>query len=293
MAIRNFSAEAFGAGGGGLLVPRQKFNFTLVLIMADQAMQFARVSNVTAAGYSFDTLIANQYNKKRVIQTKLNYDPITVSFYDTFDNQFHNIMRRYIQHYYNGGMGIEGRVSLEGNETINASFNTDQGFTPNSDRYFFPSISIVQNGFANQHRETVLINSMITEVRGDTLDSSDSQPVQYSVTFQPESVQTLQVGTQFISDTSVEPTDFNVLVGGFGDDVTAGTDTRGADLTSPQPSTSPVSLRTFDTLVDALLNSNGLVAGQAVIINGESATADFTTDGQVFFINPSTGSSLG
>ena len=96
MAITNFAQEVFRSEGDQLLVPRQKFNFTLVLDRFDQAsIRFHRVSNVTAASYSFDTMVMNQYNKKRVVQTKLNYDPISVSFYDTFDNEWHNLCLLY------------------------------------------------------------------------------------------------------------------------------------------------------------------------------------------------------
>lgn len=222
MAIRNFSSESFGAGGGGELVPRQKFNFTLVLSQADGvSLMFTRVSSVTAPGYSFDTQIMNQYNNKRVVQTRLNYDPITVTFYDTFDNQFHDIMRRYIKHYYNGTNGLEARTKLEGTSTVDPTFITDMGFTPNAARYFFPRISIVQNGLADQHRETVLINPMIINIQGDTLDYSDSQPVMYTVTLQPESIQTLQIQAPFDVDTTVYRQSLNLREGGFGDAGTA------------------------------------------------------------------------
>lgn len=276
MAIRNFASEAFGPGGGGVLVPRQRFHFTLVLLMADQAVQFTRVSGVTQASYSFDTQIANQYNKKRVVQTKVNYDPITVQFYDTHDNQWHNIWRRYMSFYYHGGNGIERRPTLEGNETAIPFFQTDLGYTPNADRYFFPRISIIQHGQANAHRETLLINPMVVEMRGDNLDYSDSSPVQYSVTFQPESVQSLNVGTQFLVDTGAEPTDFNVLLGGFGDDV----DTQG---------TTGTTTASFDTLADALLNGGNLAVGSIVDISGVDAVVDATSDGQRFFLDPVTG----
>ena len=280
MAIRNFSAEAFGPGGGGLLVPRQKFNFTLILGMLDEAIQFTRVSNVTVPGYNFDTIIANQYNKKRVVQTKLNYDPITVNFYDTFDSQFHNIMRRYIAHYYNGGQGIESRTTLEGTETINASFITDLGYTPTADRYFFPRVGIVMNGLAGQHREISLVNPMITDVRGDTLDYSDSNPVMYTVTFQPESIQTLNLDTDFITDTSSAPNDFNVAVGGFGDETTSGT----AVVTGE--------VAFFDTLVDALTFDGTLAVGGQANIAGVDAIIDATEDGTRFFLDAVTGEPL-
>lgn len=198
MAITNFASEVYGANGGGILVPRQKFNFSLIMSEHNTSpVIFHQVQTASAASFSTDTVVINQYNKKRVIQTRLNYDPITVTFYDTFDNAFHNIMTRYMKHYFNGGNGIDLRSSLEGDSTVNPSFNTDLGFTPNNVRYFFPTIQIVQNGYKSQHRRTVLQNPIITNIQGDTLDYSDSNPVVYTVTFQPESVQVINSSAAF------------------------------------------------------------------------------------------------
>lgn len=191
MSITNFAQEAFGSVSNGSLVPRQKFNFTILLDIHDRAsIEFTRVQSSTVPGFSMDTIIANQYNNKRVIQTKLNYDPVTIVFYDTFDNQFHNLMQRYLKHYFNTGEGIGKRTTLDYNETIDDLFVTDYGFTPNSTRYFFPSIRLIQRGYKDEQRVTTLKNPIITAIQGDQLDYSDSQPVLYTVTFQPESVQT-------------------------------------------------------------------------------------------------------
>lgn len=197
MAITNFASQVYGANGGGVLVPRQKFNFSLVISEQESSKVFHQVQNATTASFSTDSVVLNQYNKKRVVQTRLNYDPITVTFYDTFDNAFHNIMTRYMKHYFNGDNGIDVRTTLEGDSVVNPSFTTDLGFTPNDVRYFFPTIEIVQNGYQAQHRRTILKNPIITQVQGDTLDYSDSNPVVYTVTFQPESVQVVNEVSQF------------------------------------------------------------------------------------------------
>lgn len=198
MAITNFAQEVYRSDGDQLLVPRQKYNFTVIMDRFDRAsITFSRVASATVPGFSADTTIMNQYNKKRVIQTKLNYDPVTIAFYDTYDNEWHNLMRDYIAHYYNGTDGIERRVSLEGNSTVNPQFITDLGYTPTNDRYFFPQIKIVQNGYRNKYRETILQNPTITQIQGDQLDYAESATVMYTVTFQPESIQTLDVANQF------------------------------------------------------------------------------------------------
>lgn len=198
MAIRNFAQEVYSSDSDQILVPRQKYNFTLILNEADRGnVFFHQIASVTVPGFSMDTAIVNQYNNKRVVQTKMSYDPITVTFYDTYDNKWQNLMNRYIAHYYNGTDGINKFTSLEGDSTINDAFETNKGFTPNATKYFFPEIKIVQNGYRNQYREIILKNPMITGIQGDTLSYSDSSPVMYTATFQPESIQIDQVSDQF------------------------------------------------------------------------------------------------
>lgn len=198
MAITNFAQEVYRSDADGLLVPRQKFNFTMIISSVDVGSTwFHQVSSMTAPGYDFDGQIMNQYNKKRFVQTRMNYTPITVTFLDTFNNEFHDMMRRYISFYYNQGNGIEARPVIEGVSTVNPDFITSEGFTPTSERYYFPEIKIIQNGYRGRYRQTKLINPHIMSISGDTLDYGDSNPVQYVVTFQPESVQTEDVLSPF------------------------------------------------------------------------------------------------
>lgn len=200
LKITNYAARAYGANTPSMpaLIPRQKFNFFLSLVIDDKSFVFERVSDLTMPGYSFDTAIVNQYNKKRIVQTRMNYEPLQVSFYDTFDSSFHGIMKRYISHYYNDNTGIDDRRAPETN-VLNDNINTStMGYKtiPVDKRYFIPTVKVIQQGYSNggdedatvSNRETVLTNCIITDIKLDTLDYSSSEPVKFSVTFQPESI---------------------------------------------------------------------------------------------------------
>lgn len=195
MSIRNYATEAYGTDAVGFLdaLPRQRFNFTLSITVADGGapIVFTRIQDLTIPGYTMDTQIVNQYNKKRVVQTKLNYGALTVNFYDTFDNQFHNVLERYMANYYNSGEGI-GRFNQPGiTDTPIADIQQIvMGLSINGDRYFVPEIAITQTGIAgdSQYRKTVLKNCMLTSVTGDTLSYSDSGMVLWNTTWQPESI---------------------------------------------------------------------------------------------------------
>jgi len=203
MAIRNFAQETYRSDAEQVRVPRQKFQFTLGFSIYDGTYTIIdRVASVTTPSFNFDTMIANQYNNKRVVQTKMNYSPITISFYDTYDSEWFRILRRYIKHYYNDNLGIEQTDLHVGVSTINDVLSSDAGYTPTSDRNFFTDIRIVQPGHNDFIRTTVLKNPLITDIVGDTLDYSDSNPAMLTVTFQPEKVQVYYDG-DFSDDVTV------------------------------------------------------------------------------------------
>ena len=190
MSILNKAQDVFRSDAEGTLdlIPRQRFNFTLSIEQTDITETYLRVVSASIPSYSYDTMIANQYNKKRVIQSKINYDPVTVTFIDTFDNQFINFIERYNKNYYNNNNGISTFVDVGStSEVIDPQFTTEMGFnvTSATKRYMIKNIKLVQEG--QKKRTWNLKNPIITSVQSDTLAYSDSSPTQFTVQFQPES----------------------------------------------------------------------------------------------------------
>ena len=180
-----------------LQVPRFKFDFTLKMFLNNltQPLLCERVRTVQLPDVSFDTQIANQYNVKRVVQTKMNIGTATVVFYDTLDSEFFiRVVEPYIANYYNSGQGIgfnTGDTATNTNSVINESFRTRQGFTPTNsqNRYFIPKINVYQWKPGIAGKQTDMINCMITNIQYDILDYSTSELCQFTVTFQPERVE--------------------------------------------------------------------------------------------------------
>ena len=177
-------------------IPRFKFNFLLQIQLADQPsmIDFERVRSVTIPDISFDTKIVNQYNIKRVVQTKMNYGTCSVVFYDTYDSDFlQKIALPYTRNYYNNGQGT-GIISDTSARQVSVeadTFSGNIGLTPTSleNRYFIPEIRINKVGPTLYNSFHIMKNCLITNIAGDTLDYGDSQPVQFTVTFQPERVE--------------------------------------------------------------------------------------------------------
>lgn len=178
-------------------IPRFKFNFLLQIQLLDQPsgmIDFERVRTVSLPEVTFDTKIMNQYNIKRVIQSKMNYGTCTVVFYDTYDSDFlRKIALPYTKNYYNNTEGL-GRISDASAKQISPladTFTGNMGLTATilENRYFIPEIRIKKVGPIENNFYHIMKNCMITNIAGDTMDYGDSQPVQFTVTFQPERIE--------------------------------------------------------------------------------------------------------
>lgn len=58
------------------------------------------VKSVKLPSYGFTTHDMNQYNRKRIVQTKIKYDPVEIVFHDDNDNFINGLWYRYYTYYY-------------------------------------------------------------------------------------------------------------------------------------------------------------------------------------------------
>ena len=162
------------------------------------------VKTIDLPKFKLDTEVLNQYNRKRVIQKKIQYDPISIKFHDDGGDLIRTMWYNYYSYYYKDpNQPYRGQTNTNG--SIGQSATLSNGFDYNSrDIYvnnrqvndwgyigesyydnttasggkpaFFKDISIY--GF-NQHKfvEYVLINPMISEWSHDTYDYSQDNGV--------------------------------------------------------------------------------------------------------------------
>jgi hypothetical protein len=207
-ASRVFTTNAYE------LKPRFKFlfhvsftlNFTEIpalrgAIGVDDATNLSYVvKTVDLPKFTVDTETLNQYNRKRVIQTKINYDPISIVFHDDGGDVVRNMWYNYFAYYYkdpnqkylnennqNGslgasanrtaGFGYNNRDIYSDDRIVNdwgyigESFN-DGTSSASGKPPFFRDIRIF--GF-DQHKfaEYVLINPLITNWNHDQYNYSE------------------------------------------------------------------------------------------------------------------------
>jgi hypothetical protein len=144
------------------------------------------VKEIKLPSYQFDTFQLNQYNRKRIIQTKIKYDPINITFHDDNANQATQLWEAYYRYNYRDmdkglNRGIDNGNQIFTDDAPFSSRNIYQdsitgdnwGFT--GDAYnsngtkvpFFKSIIVYG---LNRHNFTMykLINPIITAFNHDT-----------------------------------------------------------------------------------------------------------------------------
>ena len=108
-ASRTFTTNAYE------LKPRFKFLFHVSFTLNTAEVPFLRgafadpddIKNISLAvktvdlpKYNIETETLNQYNRKRIIQTKLNYEPVSVVFHDTSNDLIRKLWYYYMSYYY-------------------------------------------------------------------------------------------------------------------------------------------------------------------------------------------------
>jgi hypothetical protein len=182
----------------------------------DQSTIGILVKNIELPKYQLEVDVMNQYNRKRLIQKKINYQPVRCSFHDDAGDLIRTLWYNYFAYYYkdptqtyrgqNSQAGTSGPSAIRttgfdynARDTYDGSrFVNDWGYigeaysdgtnSPGGKPAFFKDISIY--GF-NQHSfvEYVLINPLITDWSHDTYDYSQGDGImENSMTIQYETV---------------------------------------------------------------------------------------------------------
>lgn len=89
------------------------------------------VKTVDLPKYTINTETLNQYNRKRVIQTKVDYDPVTIVFHDDGGDVVRNIWYNYFSYYYKDPTQKYLNENNQ-NGSLGASANRTAGFGYNA-----------------------------------------------------------------------------------------------------------------------------------------------------------------
>jgi len=157
------------------------------------------VKTAQLPNYTMDITELHQYNRKRYVQTKINYQPVTITLHDDGSDVIRSMWANYMMYYYNDsdyGYDGQGSNSPEYNSrniyddlrNINNWGYDGSGFAGGVKPPFFKDIKIYglnRNNFTSY----TLINPIISSFQHDTFDYSAGNGImQHSMTFNYEAV---------------------------------------------------------------------------------------------------------
>ena len=164
-------------------VPKSKFLFYIKFFRPTGAggvdwlkdVSFS-IKNIDRPRVTFKTELLNQYNRKRLVQTSHEFEPLQLKFHDTVNPALRKMFVEYYQYYYGdskiygtGGDTVYDIVAAEGYNIGKWGFQPPQSDTDTA--YFFSHVDVYQL-YAGQYEKFTLINPKITSYNPDDMDYS-------------------------------------------------------------------------------------------------------------------------
>ena len=152
------------------------------------------VKAVDLPKYRIATETVNQYNKKTIVQSKIEYQPVNFTFHDDHNNTTIGMWKSYYNYYFVDGKNTSG-LSIpasygdtkykKNGATIDES--TAYGMNNGQTDPFFRSIEIYQLN-RKQFTAFILVNPVISDFSHDKLDQTQSKLLENNMTVQYETV---------------------------------------------------------------------------------------------------------
>lgn len=172
------------------LAPKNKFlffvNFTLsieaqrtVQVLSEKHMAELNMlaKTVDLPQYSANIDVKNQYNRKKVIQTSIEYTPVNLTLHDDNQGITSLLLEAYYRYYYRDSIVQNPEDAYDPRNTYQKTGrNYRYGLDNNRNRPFFDSIRIYQLS-RHQFTEYTLVNPVIERWGHDSMDQSDDAGV--------------------------------------------------------------------------------------------------------------------
>ena len=156
------------------------------------------VKSCQLPAYNIQTDVKHQYNRKKIVQKRIDYQPIQIVFHDDNYGVTTAMWEAYYRYYYRDGN--YAKITPDGSpDTGGGNFDPYNrggqfgrlqyryGFDNDSSGPFFNSITISQMARKN-YTSFTLVNPMIASWQHDTMDNSASDVVASTMTLEYEAV---------------------------------------------------------------------------------------------------------
>lgn len=160
------------------------------------------VKNVSLPKFSIDTKIHNAYNRKNIIQNRINYDPVSISFHDDQADNVRNFWYDYYSYFYRDPDYTD--VTYRAPHKYQSRSNFEWGYTPRPmpigsyytstssyQEYQYIEAIRIYSLYQGQFSEYQLINPIITSFKHGDHTQGENGLMQHDMTVQYETVKYL------------------------------------------------------------------------------------------------------
>jgi len=187
------------------LAPKTKFLYHVVFELSASAQKMQPqldqrhkneinmlVKSADLPKFSIQTATKNMYNRKKNLQTSIEYDPVNITFHDDNMGLTTTLMEAYYRYYFRDGNyrddGINPPYNPRNTYTDPISQNYRYGLDNDHKSPFFNKITIYQMA-RHEYLGYTLVNPMVTGLTHDQVDSMDnSTPSQNQISIAYEAV---------------------------------------------------------------------------------------------------------
>lgn len=199
------AAKTFTSSPGYTLAPKLGFLFHVRLVYAQPSNLSGNASttlsvlvkNVDLPKFNIETETLNKYNKKAVVQKKITYEPINITFHDDGENTVRDMWLAYNQFYFVDSNLPQQAYDID--DTYSATrLATKYGLDTGNTGRFLRHVEIYSM-HNHQYTKYTLINPMISSFDLDQHDYSDgSKVMQAQMQLQYENVTYAEGSTENI-----------------------------------------------------------------------------------------------
>lgn len=178
---------------GGLRAARQKYLFKVEFYSSKYMalpyrLIFDSVRTVELPKYSIETEVINAWNVRQSVPTRINFEPVSITFTDTIDNRFQNFITEYMNTISGSFQKSDKSVrkGFDGFGMKSLATNADSPLDKIVITRFYGSDANKMN-FENKS-EVTLWRPKIVDVQHDTLDYASSEALTWQISLRYESV---------------------------------------------------------------------------------------------------------
>jgi hypothetical protein len=146
------------------------------------------VKTASLPNFTIQTDTVNQYNRKKIINTKIDYQPVTIKFHDDNYGLVNQLWQNYYGYYFADSRTAKSPGTYDRDPARNGNYyRQPYGLDNNSSIPFFRKITLYQMA-RQEYVSYTLINPKITAWNHETMDYSAATPHENTMTVGYEAV---------------------------------------------------------------------------------------------------------